>query len=502
MEVSFQDQTISFLRELRSDAVYREETAEILLPDSLPEADRIIDCSGTVLLSSKEAENGKATASGEIRICVLYLQCDSEQLQKAEKALRFSLSAPVAGLLPEHFVSCSLWLKKADARLLGTRKLLVRANVGACFTAFLPETVTVRVPQAPPKPLQLLKTGYQLSLASFCGEREFRMNEEASLPQTSEGISKILKTDTAFRVTESKTVGDKAVFKAELMVHLLYESAAGTLHCFDAELPFSQFVEVSGEAVNGDARITVVPLSCEIDTDGRESSDRLLVSCSALAQAAVYDTVQTELIEDAYVTRGMLEAQWAELPVRPQLDCQTLNASGELTADIAAERIVDAGLLADAPVFRHDGSRLKAIVPLHSDIIYCDPDGRLQGKEARGELVFETALSEDASCFASSVFCEQPVCLASYDTVTVRAAGRLVLDSFSGEKLRTLSAAKITNDKEKHGAAPSLIVRRADAQSVWEIAKKSGSTVSAICEANGLKNGVLQEGSILLIPMQ
>lgn len=502
MEISFQDRVISFLRKLQSDAVYREETAELLLPDSLPEAERIIDCSGTVLLSSKDAENGKATAAGELHACVLYLSADSGQLQKAEKVIRFSMSAPIAGLQAEHFVSCRLWLKRIDARLLGGRKLLMRANIGGSFCAFVPDSAAVKIPQNPPKALQLLKNSYQLSLTSFCGEREFRINEEVLLPQTAQGISRILKADTTVRVTEGKTVGDKAVFKAELLLHLLYESAAGTLHCFDAELPISQFVEVSGEAVSGDVRICIEPLSCEIETDGQEDSKRLLVSYSALAQATVYDTVQAELIEDAYVTRGELDVQWTELSVRALLDSQQLTASGELTAEIAAERVIDAQLLADMPVFRHDGSRLKAIVPLYSNIIYTDPDGRLQGKETRGELVIETALSSDAVCSADSVLCEQPVCLASYDTVTVRSSARLVLDCYCGEKMRTMQSAKLEHEKEKRGIRPSLIAKRAETQSVWEIAKAYGSTVRAICEANGLKNGVVQEGSILLIPMQ
>jgi hypothetical protein len=49
-------------------------------------------------------------------------------------------------------------------------------------------------------------------------------------------------------------------------------------------------------------------------------------------------------------------------------------------------------------------------------------------------------------------------------------------------------------------ARPSLILRRAGEDSLWEIAKGSGSTVSAIRKANGLKDEPLDD-RLLLIPV-
>ena len=47
---------------------------------------------------------------------------------------------------------------------------------------------------------------------------------------------------------------------------------------------------------------------------------------------------------------------------------------------------------------------------------------------------------------------------------------------------------------------PSLIMRRAGNDSLWELAKKSGSTVEAIRAANGLMEEPKQ-GRMLLIPV-
>ena len=47
---------------------------------------------------------------------------------------------------------------------------------------------------------------------------------------------------------------------------------------------------------------------------------------------------------------------------------------------------------------------------------------------------------------------------------------------------------------------PSLIVRRAGGESLWDIAKKSGSTVAAIRSANKLQEEP-KPGQMLLIPV-
>jgi hypothetical protein len=53
---------------------------------------------------------------------------------------------------------------------------------------------------------------------------------------------------------------------------------------------------------------------------------------------------------------------------------------------------------------------------------------------------------------------------------------------------------------QKNADSPSLILRRTGSESVWDIAKACGSTVSAIWEANGLESEP-QEDQMLLIPV-
>ena len=502
MDVNFQEQMINYLNEVSFDPVYQEEVSELTVPESMPPVGQVTDCSGCLCVQSKDVGSGAVSVTGELKVCVLYRAEDDGTLHKLETQIGFTVKKEIPELEAEHFVLYRGWIKQIDAKLLGDRRLLLRANIGSRFTAYLPESVTVRVPQDAPKTLQLLQNTYEMLLPVCCGEKEFRMNEEAVLPETVAGVSEILKSSVNFRVDETKTVGDKAVFKGSALIHILYASAAGTLHGYDAELPFSQYVDMSKETEDGEVRIGLQMLSCEIETDGQEDSKRLLIGCSILAQAVVSTKQQMVLYEDAYVTRGTLQAQWQEIGVRAKLDSQSIAVSGELTAQAESERVIDATVYADQPILRRDGGTVRVIMPVFANVIYADKEGRVQSRQTKGELACDSQLAQSAVCAAEGTVFEQPVCLASFDTVTLRMSAQFSIDSYMGTRLRTIRSAVTEQTEKKDGSRPSLIARRAGRESVWEIAKSCGSTVTAICEANGLMSESVQEGAILLIPMQ
>lgn len=502
MDVIFQERILNYLSQTVFDPTEQEEVTELTVPESLPAIDRIVDCSGFVCLHSKEVSGSTVTASGEIKACILYQSDEGGTMQRIERELPFTVKKELPASDSMQTVFYEGWIRKIDARLLGSRKVLLRVSLGSRFTAYMPSSCTVYEPPEVPRTLQLLKNSYEMNLPGDCAEKEFRMNEEAVLPETAAGIDELLKTSAAFHVEETKIVGDKAVFKGMLLVHALYTSAAGTVHSFQTELPFSQFVELNSDFEDGELRAILQLLSCEIETDGQEDSKRLLISLNVLAQATVYTKQRLELYEDAYATKGSLELAWEEVSVQARLDSQTVTVGAELTVPAMAEKVLDAALYPDQPMIRREQNTAKVIMPVYASVLYLDKDGTLQSRQSRGEITYESKLAQSAVCSASGMIYDAPVCLASYDTVTLRTAGHFQIDSYMGSRLRTVKSAALTPDSAKPSDRPSLIARKAGKESLWELAKSCGSTVEAICEANGLSGGTVQENAILLIPMQ
>jgi hypothetical protein len=76
----------------------------------------------------------------------------------------------------------------------------------------------------------------------------------------------------------------------------------------------------------------------------------------------------------------------------------------------------------------------------------------------------------------------------------------LQIDTLCDRGISAVTSLSLGEVREPDPNRPSLILKRAADQSLWEIAKESGSTVSLIRTANGLQDEP-EEGQMLLIPV-
>ena len=162
MELTIKEQPLHYLRKRRFDPIYQEQTAEITVPESLPDMDRIVDCWGTVILQEKRCEDGVAQLNGGIQAGVLYVPAGEGEVRTLEAWLPFRIKKNVE--LAEGCLLSQSFLKSLDARMVNPRKALVRANLGVELTALSPEQLELAAVEDPPEALQQQQNQYSMSL--------------------------------------------------------------------------------------------------------------------------------------------------------------------------------------------------------------------------------------------------------------------------------------------------------------------------------------------------
>jgi hypothetical protein len=70
----------------------------------------------------------------------------------------------------------------------------------------------------------------------------------------------------------------------------------------------------------------------------------------------------------------------------------------------------------------------------------------------------------------------------------------------AGQGIPMVTGLTLGDEAEPDPMRPSLILRRAGQEPLWELAKRCGSTVDAICDANDL-TGEPESGRMILIPV-
>jgi hypothetical protein len=93
-----------------------------------------------------------------------------------------------------------------------------------------------------------------------------------------------------------------------------------------------------------------------------------------------------------------------------------------------------------------------------------------------------------------------PQSIQGVDEITQRGSLRLEYAAFGGEGLPMVSRLEIGEEAQMDSDRPSLILRRGNSDSLWDIAKESGSTVDLIREANGIEQEP-DGDKMLLIPV-
>ena len=126
----------------------------------------------------------------------------------------------------------------ADARLVNSRKILFRAEVGAQIMGFAADRIELPLLKQTPPELQLRCRNYPLPLPAETAEKRFLVSDELTLPAGQPTPETILCVSTVPEITERRIVGSKAVFKGSAEIRILYQATDGSICAVSQTFPF------------------------------------------------------------------------------------------------------------------------------------------------------------------------------------------------------------------------------------------------------------------------
>ncbi len=501
MELVFQEQKLEILSRILCDTVSQEQTADVIIPDSMSDAERVAEAFGTLLVRAEECGEDSAAVSGTVQAGAL-LVCEDGSVQRVDAEIPFSVRRDYPKQTDECIMQSRCILRSVDARLLNSRKVLLRVCVSCTISVYAPKTFTSYDISEPAPNLQLKRTVLPLRTPALLGEKSFAVNEVLELPNGRPEIRRLLKCLYRTQIEEERMVGNKAVFKGNLTVHALYEGDDEELHTYEWSVPFSQYAELERELDEGDLRTELSLTSAEAEPDSQFGSRRLLVGANLLAQCTAFCVQNVSVIEDAFCTDADLTPTWETWSVTGILDQQELRETATAECDQQAQRIVDCWFAPDEAVMQRAEGSMQIELPITCSVLFYDADGKLQGKTLRPAIRTETLLSENAQCCVTQVSGGETFCSAGSGGISLRVPVKVCVDSFAEHEIRAVSGGEITRTEETAPRRPAVLLRLTDQEeSVWEIAKSCRANLQLITAANDLSGASVPAGTLLLIPM-
>ena len=473
MELPFEKTVSRFWQQKLYAPVIREETQEYKLPEGMPDIERVIAAWGQVVLRGKEWRSHHIGLTGGVMVWAIYAAADGT-VRRIESWMPFSARMEHSHEGEEGVIRAECVLSGVDARTASSRKLMLRCQLGLLVQTMVPREATIYAPGELPGDIEVLERTYPMILTRETGEKSFLCEERL----------------------EQKVLGSRAVFRGTGQLHLLVREEGGRLRSLELELPFAQYLDLEGDYEDGaevSNLLAVTSLEAEPTEDGG-----IQVRCGLVSQYIINAPTVIRCLEDAYSPLRELELVREEVRLPAWLDEQVRQV--ELQERLAGEGVpVDQIFFPDLPQVSRQPGGAEIRVGGCFQVLWEEPDGTLTAKNARsGKSV--TLLTEcDTIPFTRL---SGPVHASREGSGWSMEAGMaLKLDSICASPIPMVSTIRAGELREPDPDRPSVIVRASrSGESLWDIAKYCGSTVSAIQRLNKLEREP-EENRLLLIPV-
>lgn len=497
MEANFERKSISCLDTALRQVQNSEQTMEIKLPEGMPDVGQVLTAWGQPIARSKEWREDMVQFSGGMMVWVLYAPEDGTQEQCVQGWIPFQMRWDLPENTPEGTLRLRCLPRFVDARSTSPRKILVRAGMAAMAEAFVPGDIVTAQPKERPEQVALLENTYPVRLMKEAGEKTFLMEEELYLPDSVPKIQQLITWRVSPRITDQRVLADKAVIRGNGNLHVLYRSETGQLHSWDFEVPFSQYTDLRGE-YGADARMEIALMPTALELELRENGN-LDLKGAMTAQYLITDKQPLTLVEDAYSPAWELTVSQEDLTPPVILENRRENIYGEQTISANANLTADVLFFPDFPRQRRTENGVELENSGQFQVLYYGEDGRLHGSAARWQDT-QTIPADGSSRIVAIPMGADAQAITGNGKILTKAELPLELTTVTEQAIPMVTGVALGKQKQPDPNRPSLILRRAGDNRLWDIAKATNSTIDAIRRANGLSGEPVPE-QMLLIPV-
>lgn len=498
MELEFKKEELRWLEPVVEQVHNLEQTQEIKLSDGMPDIGRVLSAWGQPVLRGKEWRGDGFSASGGMMIWVLYAPEDGSQPRSVSGWLPCQMQWDLPAGTPDGQIRVLCLPRFVDARSVSPRKILVRAGISALGEAYIPARGSTYTPGQLPEDVQLLQHTYPVRLWMEAGEKTFQMDEELTLPASCPAARKLICGTLHPEVTEHRLMNGRILFRGSANLRVLYVNEEGQPFSWEFPLSFSHYDELTGSiSSEGQGEFFVMPTDMDLSLD---EEGHFRIKCGFVAQYILSDLAMIHTVEDAYSPQRELELNRTELEVPAILETARHSVNAEQHISQEGNLAVEGVFYPDFPRQRRKEDAVELEIPGNFQMLYYSPEGALQSASARWEGKLSVEAHPDTRLLAVPGAVSQTQTDITGEGMILRAQLGLSVQTMVRQSVPMISGIVPGEPRKPEEDRPSLILRRAGEDTLWQIARESGSTVEAIRAASNLE-GEPAPDCMLLIPV-
>lgn len=282
----------------------RPVDCDILLPDFLPDIAAILKCTMKPVVQSHQISGDRVLADGTVTLRVLYLDEERKCVRCFENSQPFTSAFTVKDLKNGDSVNLSAKTNYVNCRATSPR----RVDIHGAFSVKLVvmgQTETEIVEHADGENLYTKSCTTACTVPCGSADKTFTVNEVLEL-DGADSAEMILRSEAHIAITDCKQMPGKAVIKGDLLIKTVYttDTVTGTVCTAKHTIPFSQLVDMDGMEESMLCECGASVLSCDIRLSQNPSGDTKLLSVSVKAALSIccFREETCNMLTDAFHT--------------------------------------------------------------------------------------------------------------------------------------------------------------------------------------------------------
>ena len=477
-----------------------------IVPDIKPDVLSIISSNGTMCIYKKEIMNGKVKLDGSIYVYTLYIADDEiSELRSINSSLDFSKTIEIKDIKPEMQLKDICEIKSVEAKILNGRKISLKANVEIKLSAYANENIDIIKDVEEITDMQRLDKTYNVNSLIGSGSTKAYAKETISIDEA-DNLSEIIKTKINIVNKDIKISYNKVLAKADADVKIVYLTEDNRISIATARIPIMGFIDIPNVKEENICDISYELKNISVKPNNIEEHS-IYVEAEIEIATAVYETKTLNIIQDLYSPSSELEYNLKPITIMQNQEClkETCNIRNqEKISAIGKNRIYDVEVKPTIISTQAVNGRIMYEGEVSLVFLY-------ETKENSG--INSTTLVEPFSFnIANQLVNSKTKVDTTIDVVTqdfivmpdesidIKIDLEFSANIYNTEEINIINEINKSDNRYKERYS-IVIYYTKEGDTLWNIAKKFGSTVDEIVRTNKIENpDVIIPGEQLFIP--
>ena len=478
---------------------------DMIVPDAKPDILNTISTSGVVGIYKKELQEEKIRVDGSINTYIMYLPDQSEEgVRGLNTTLDFSEVINIPNCNSEMQAKVTTSVKSIECKVINGRKLGIKATLEIDITVLQKEEIEIVNDITESSDIQILKDIVNVNSLVGTGETKLFAKDTIQIDNI-DLLAEILKLNVNITDRDIKISYNKILTKSEVEVKIMYLTEDNIINQITYKIPTVGFIDIQNISEENICDVNYEIKNIIVKPNPQEEHS-IYVEIEIDVICNVYEEKQINLIKDMYSPSQNLNMQKQQ--ILTMCDKQTRNETKNINEVVNLGEIRGLSLIdVDTNIEFSKENKINSKILYEGEaklrFIFTNSATQVIIKEA--SIPFDYVINdlingEEINTNNEIEIKSQDFIIKNDEEINANINLGIRTDMYRNSSMELIS--EISEEGEREEQDYSLIiyiVKKGD--TLWNIAKKFGSTVDDIARANGIEDeNLIMPGEKLYIP--